>query len=145
MELLNRFCFLNFFHMSRSPGQLFLRRAGGKCFWIVISNDSWQHYFVLFDMYFSLFMLNDIILSKEFRQKCFKFYGPAPYPVLPLMLWRNLKIFCRFSLGNVSFLIQIWYPGQNIWNKIEKSCRTGQHKKSFISTFACFLIAIAKV
>ena len=29
-------------------------------------------------------------------------------------------------------------PGQNIWNKIEKSSKTGQDKKSLISTFACF-------
>ena len=32
-------------------------------------------------------------------------------------------------------------PGQNIWNKIEKSSKTGQGKKSLISTFACFLTA----
>ena len=32
-------------------------------------------------------------------------------------------------------------PGQNIWNKIEKSSKTGQDKKSLISTFACFLTA----
>ena len=36
-------------------------------------------------------------------------------------------------------------PGQNIWNKIEKSSKTGQGKKSLISTFACFLTATAKV
>ena len=35
--------------------------------------------------------------------------------------------------------------GQNIWNKIEKSSKTGQDKKSLISTFACFLTATAKV
>ena len=35
-------------------------------------------------------------------------------------------------------------PGQNIWNKIEESSKTGQEKKSVISTFACFLTAIAK-
>ena len=36
-------------------------------------------------------------------------------------------------------------PGQNIWNKIEKSSKTGQEKESLISTFAWFLTAIAKV
>ena len=36
-------------------------------------------------------------------------------------------------------------PGQNIWNKIKKSSKTGQDKKVLISTFACFLTAIAKV
>ena len=36
-------------------------------------------------------------------------------------------------------------PGQNIWNKIEKSSKAGQDKKSLISTSAYFLIATAKV
>ena len=36
-------------------------------------------------------------------------------------------------------------PGENVWNKIEKCCKTVQDKKYLISTFACFLIAIAKV
>ena len=37
----------------------------------------------------------------------------------------------------------VYNPGQNIWNKIEKSSKTGQGKKSLISTFACFLTATA--
>ena len=36
-------------------------------------------------------------------------------------------------------------PGENIWNKIENSGKTGQDKKILISTFARFLTAIAKV
>ena len=40
---------------------------------------------------------------------------------------------------------QTYTPGQNIWNKIEKSSKTGQGKKGLISTFACFLTATAKV
>ena len=36
-------------------------------------------------------------------------------------------------------------PRQNIWNKIEKPSKTGQVKKSLISTFACFSTAIAIV
>ena len=36
-------------------------------------------------------------------------------------------------------------PGQNIWNKRKKSSKTGQDKKSLISTFACVLTAIAKI
>ena len=36
-------------------------------------------------------------------------------------------------------------PAQNIWNKIEKSSKTGEEKKSLISAFACFLTATAKV
>ena len=37
------------------------------------------------------------------------------------------------------------YLEQNTWNKIEKSSKTGKERKSLISTFACFLTAIAKV
>ena len=42
---------------------------------------------------------------------------------------------------------EVWNynPGQNIWNKIEKSSKTGQDKKSLISTFAYFSTATAKV
>ena len=28
--------------------------------------------------------------------------------------------------------------GQSIWKKVKKSSKTGQEKKSFTSTFACF-------
>ena len=42
-------------------------------------------------------------------------------------------------------LIIKYNPRQNIWNKAEKSSKTGQGKKSLISTFACFLTATAKV
>ena len=36
-------------------------------------------------------------------------------------------------------------PDQIILNKIEKSSKTGQDKKSSISTLVCFLTAIVKV
>ena len=36
-------------------------------------------------------------------------------------------------------------PGQSIWSKIEKSSKTGQDKKSLMSTFACFYTVVAKV
>ena len=36
-------------------------------------------------------------------------------------------------------------PGQNIWKKVEKCSKTGQDKKSLISTFMCLLNVIAKV
>ena len=36
-------------------------------------------------------------------------------------------------------------PRQNIWKKKEKSSETGQDKKTWISNFAYFLTAIAKV
>ena len=35
--------------------------------------------------------------------------------------------------------------GQNIWNKMEKSSKTGQEKKSMVSILTCFLTAFAKV
>ena len=41
--------------------------------------------------------------------------------------------------------IASYNPMQNTWNKLEKSSKTGQHKKSMISTFVCFLTATAKV
>ena len=44
-----------------------------------------------------------------------------------------------------SYIFNTYNPGQNIWNKIEKSTKTGQDKKSLISTLACFLTATAKV
>ena len=36
-------------------------------------------------------------------------------------------------------------PSKDIWNKINKSFKTQQDRKSLISTFASFLTAIAKV
>ena len=46
----------------------------------------------------------------------------------------------------LQFSIHFTYNSmQNVWNKLEKSSKTGQGKKSLISTFACFLIAAAEV
>ena len=61
-----------------------------------------------------------------------------------------LNFCCDFDINLLFFLILYdffsnYNSGQNIWNKIEKSSKTGQDKKSLISTFACFLTAIAKV
>ena len=42
-------------------------------------------------------------------------------------------------------LFSIYNPGQNIWNKIEKSSKIGQVKRSLTSIFACFWTTIAKV
>ena len=68
--------------------------------------------------------------------------------------WRNVEIICKMSKNDSlektgrssdqNFVCSD-NPGQNIWNKIEKSNKTGQEKKSFISTVACFLTAIPKV
>ena len=35
--------------------------------------------------------------------------------------------------------------GRNIWNKAEKSGNIKQDKKNLISTFACYLTAIAQI
>ena len=42
-------------------------------------------------------------------------------------------------------IFSVYNPGQNIWNKMQKSGKPEQEKKSLVSIFACFLIAIAKV
>ena len=36
-------------------------------------------------------------------------------------------------------------PGQNIWNKMKQSSKTGQEKNSLIFFSACFLTAIGKM
>ena len=65
-------------------------------------------------------------------------------------------LFLLFFLGSSLRLSTLRFPHfprspsaynsrQNIWNKIEKSSKTGQERKSLTSTFACFLAAIAKV
>ena len=36
-------------------------------------------------------------------------------------------------------------PRRDIWDGMERSVKTGQGKKSLISTFACLLTAIARV
>ena len=46
---------------------------------------------------------------------------------------------------NCNFEAINYNPEQKFWNKLEKFSKTGQEKKSLISTFACFLTAIAKV
>ena len=43
------------------------------------------------------------------------------------------------------FKSQFHKPTQNIQHKIKKSSKTAQDKKSLISTFACFLTALAKI
>ena len=46
---------------------------------------------------------------------------------------------------NLCMKFGTYNPVQNIWNKIDKSTKIGQDKKSLVSTFTCFLTAIAKV
>ena len=45
----------------------------------------------------------------------------------------------------VTYEISFYNPMENIWDKLEKSSKTGQDKKSLIPAFACFLTATAKV
>ena len=58
---------------------------------------------------------------------------------------QKMHFFAQFKDHNSGRKHGNYNPGQNISNKIEKSSKTGQIKKSLISTFACFLTAIAKV
>ena len=39
----------------------------------------------------------------------------------------------------------IYNPRKNVWDKIEKSSKIGQDKKSWISPFRCFLTGTAKI
>ena len=61
--------------------------------------------------------------------------------VLVLGNFYNTKLYC---LSEVTYN-NIYNQMQNIWNKLKKSSKTGQDKKSLISTFACFLTATANV
>ena len=48
------------------------------------------------------------------------------------------------SLRNFYFNpLQVYNPGQNIWNKLEESSKIGQ-EKSLISTSGCFLTALGE-
>ena len=49
------------------------------------------------------------------------------------------------SRKNGKSLTGCYNPGQNIWNKTEKFGNIKQARKNLISTFACFLAAIAKM
>ena len=56
------------------------------------------------------------------------------------------KLIQRLKGLSFKFRIKICYnPRQDIWNKPEKSSKIGEEKNSLISTFACFLTAIANV
>ena len=50
----------------------------------------------------------------------------------------DLATFTTFFVISVNVNKKVYNPGQNIWNKIEKSSKTGQERKSLISTFECF-------
>ena len=52
------------------------------------------------------------------------------------MLRKNLVLYVCSS--------DTYNPGQSIWNKIEKSSKTGHDKKSLISTLAYFLTVTDK-
>ena len=54
----------------------------------------------------------------------------------------KFKWFC-YLLEDLKFLIP-YNPGQIIYNKIEKSSKTGHGKKGLISTFSSLLTAFAK-
>ena len=62
---------------------------------------------------------------------------------------RESKNFCLCCNGHdilaPYFDFEGFNPVKNIWNKIDKSGKTGQEKKILITTLNCFLTAIAKV
>ena len=53
--------------------------------------------------------------------------------------WKTTQVSCDKKLACFDNL------GKNTWNKIVKSDKTGQEKKSFVSIFSSFSTAIAKV
>ena len=53
------------------------------------------------------------------------------------------SIFGGTSTGQLQSKVP-YIPGKNIWNKIEKSIKTGQKINGLISTFVCFVTAIAR-
>ena len=58
---------------------------------------------------------------------------------------KDLFLKCKQSFNKLLDKAWIYNPGENVWGGIEKSSKTGQDKKSFISPFACSLTATAKV
>ena len=76
--------------------------------------------------------------------------SPPNYWYPPLIKWFKTKPtyphllappFYRFDVKYQPLLLNKPPP---IWIKIGKSSKTGQEKKSFISTFACFLLLLPK-
>ena len=82
-------------------------------------------------------------------QMCSRFPPPL---ILEAEFWDDpshihayfVYIDCEVTLKILEFILN-YNPGQSIWSRIEKSSKTGQDKKSLMSTFACFLTATAKV
>ena len=92
---------------------------------------NWSPYFVFITNSFSLDTSKKILFEKlqvvqQFVKKRLMVYF--------IHYWQ------QYILAEVTY-----NPGQNIRNKIEKSSKTGQDKKSLISTFVWFLTAIAKI
>ena len=53
--------------------------------------------------------------------------------IFQMLIWKKIKSLLNYKLR------------QNIRKEVEKSSKIGQYKKSFVSTFQCFLTAIAKI
>ena len=101
----------------------------------------------------SLLSLNDDLLKNSIRTYQWKMIlnSDALKPPHEIISYRQSSATKHelFILTMYQWLLKIfkgiYNPGQNIWNKMEKFSKTGQDKKSLISTFAQFLIATAKV
>ena len=67
-----------------------------------------------------------------------------------LILFSNIICHAYWSIEESTFssfvlsLICFYNLGQSIWNKLEKSSKPGQDKKSLMPTFECFLLLLPK-
>ena len=62
-----------------------------KCFLILISNTSWQPYFVLLNILVLCYYIKRTSPRRDFHPKCLKIYLPGPYPLLLLNTQMPLK------------------------------------------------------
>ena len=76
----------------------------------LISNGSWQYYFVLFDKLNVHLCINHFLLKKGFRPKYFIFYRVVPYFIPPLTLFRMGFFGADFSnLSHISYIDETWH------------------------------------
>ena len=69
----------------------------------------------------------------------------SPLAVFLPELFKFMIEWLIYFKPEMSLRRKVYITTQNIWNKIEKPSKIRLDKKSLVSTFACFLTAIAKV
>ena len=82
---------------------------------------------------------------KTFRSICVNCFNTLRFLAETSTKLQKMHFFGQFKDHNSGRKYGNYSLGQNIWNKLEKSSKTGQIKKSLMSTFAVFLTAIPKV